>query len=79
LTPYIFCRGGFGLNDQFENIHAKVQYGAGLEYMASDKFGIKIYVGNLNFSDNIDYLERRSRRLLLSIWLGLTYYFGNKK
>jgi hypothetical protein len=35
-----------------------------------NKFGIKIYVEhNLNFSDNIDYLERRSRRLLLSIWL----------
>jgi hypothetical protein len=39
------CGGGFGLNDQFENIHAKV-HGAGLEYMASDKFGIK-YMWNI--------------------------------
>jgi curli production assembly/transport component CsgG len=81
LTPYIFVGGGFGLNDQFENIHAKVQYGAGLEYMASDKFGIKIYgEHNLNFSDNIDYLERGVRDdYYYRFGLGLTYYFGNKK
>jgi curli production assembly/transport component CsgG len=29
--------------------------------MASDKFGIKIYGTYLNFSDNIDYLERGVR------------------
>jgi curli production assembly/transport component CsgG len=59
----------------------KVQYGAGLEYMASDKFGIKIYVEhNLNFSDNIDYLERGVRDdYYYRFGLGLTYYFGNKK
>jgi curli production assembly/transport component CsgG len=46
INSLYFVGGGFGLNDQFENIHAKVQYGAGLEYMASDKFGIK-YMWNI--------------------------------
>ncbi|WP_339921622.1 CsgG/HfaB family protein [uncultured Flavobacterium sp.] len=81
LTPYIFAGGGYGFNKEFENIHAKVQYGAGLEYMASDNFGIKMYgEHNLNFSDNIDYLERGVRDdYYYRFGLGLTYYFGNKK
>jgi curli production assembly/transport component CsgG len=33
---------------------------------------------NLNFSDNIDYLERGVRDYY-RFGLGLTYYFGNKK
>jgi curli production assembly/transport component CsgG len=34
---------------------------------------------NLNFSDNIDYLERGVRDDYYRFGLGLTYYFGNKK
>jgi curli production assembly/transport component CsgG len=36
----------------FENLHAKIQYGAGLEYMASANVLL-----NFNFSDNIDYIK----------------------
>ena len=81
FSPYIFGGGGFGANRLFENTHAKVQYGAGLEYLASKTVGIKIYAEhNLNFSDNIDYLERGVRDdYYFRFGFGVTYYFPKKK
>lgn len=81
LTPYVFAGGGYGMNKEFENNHTKVQYGAGLEYLVSDRIGIKMYgEHNLNFSDNIDYLERGTRDdYYYRFGIGLTYYFTNKK
>lgn len=81
LTPYVFAGAGYGMNREFENLHAKVQYGGGFEYMALDNLGVKIYgEHNLNFSDNIDYIERGVRDdFYYRFGLGLTYYFPNKK
>ncbi len=81
LSPYIFAGGGYGVNKKFENIHTKVQYGAGLEYMASDHLGIKLYgEHNLTFSDNVDYLKRGVRDdFYYRFGFGLTYYFSSKK
>lgn len=81
LSPYIFAGGGFGLNKEFENFHTKVQYGIGLEYLISDRVGLKMYgEHNVNFSDNIDYLIRGVRDdYYYRFGVGLTYYFGNKK
>lgn len=81
LSPYIFAGGGFGTNRIFENTHAKVQYGLGLEYLFSNELGIKIYgEQNLNFSDNIDYIKRGVRDdYYYRFGLGLTYYFSKKK
>lgn len=81
LTPYVFAGGGYGMNKEFENYHTKVQYGAGLEYLVSDRIGIKMYgEHNLNFSDNIDYLERGTRDdYYYRFGVGLAYYFTNKK
>lgn len=80
FSPYVFGGAGFGANRLFENTHAKVQYGAGLEYLASKTIGIKIYAEhNLNFSDNIDYLKRGVRDdYYFRFGLGLTYYFPKK-
>jgi curli production assembly/transport component CsgG len=63
-----------------ENIHAKFNMELVLNIWLQT-FGIKIYVEhNLNFSDNIDYLERGVRDdYYYRFGLGLTYYFGNKK
>jgi curli production assembly/transport component CsgG len=68
------------MNRIFENLHAKVQYGAGLEYMASANVGVKLYgEHNLNFSDNIDYIKRGVRDdYYYRFGLGITYYFNNK-
>ncbi|MEZ7498969.1 CsgG/HfaB family protein [Flavobacterium sp. Arc3] len=81
LTPYIFAGAGYGFNSKFDNTHTKIQYGLGLEYMASDNIGIKMFgEHNLNFSDNIDYIERGVRDdYYYRFGLGLTYYFSNKK
>lgn len=81
FSPYVFGGGGFGANRLFENTHMKVQYGAGLEYLASKTVGIKIYAEhNLNFSDNIDYIERGVRDdYYFRFGFGVTYYFPRKK
>ncbi|MGO4820864.1 MULTISPECIES: CsgG/HfaB family protein [unclassified Flavobacterium] len=80
LSPYIYAGGGYGFNKKFENFHTKIQYGAGLEYMATNSIGIKMYgEHNLNFSDNIDYLERGVRDdFYYRFGIGLTIYFPNK-
>jgi curli biogenesis system outer membrane secretion channel CsgG len=80
ISPYIFAGGGFGLNKNFENFHAKVQYGAGFEYLLSDRIGIKMYgEHNLNFSDTIDYTKRGVRDdYYYRFGIGLTYYFASK-
>lgn len=81
LTPYLYVGGGYGMNRKFENTYGKFQYGAGLEYMASDRIGLKLFAEqNINFSDNIDYIVAGTRDdYYYKFGLGLTYYFGKKK
>ncbi len=80
LTPYFF--GGFGtsFNSNYENYSAKIQYGAGLEYLITNNFGFKLYgEHNLNFSDNIDYLVSGKRDdYYWRFGAGITYYFPHK-
>lgn len=81
LTPYLYVGGGYGMNRKFENTYGKFQYGAGLEYMASDRIGLKLFAEqNINFSDNVDYIVAGTRDdYYYKFGLGLTYYFGKKK
>ncbi|MEN2487552.1 CsgG/HfaB family protein [Flavobacterium sp. B11] len=81
LTPYLYIGGGYGMNRKFENTYGKIQYGAGLEYMASDQIGIKLFAEqNINFSDNLDYIVAGTRDdYYYKFGLGLTFYFGKKK
>ena len=81
LSPFIYGGVGFGANRLIENTHFKVQYGAGLEYLLTDNIGLKTFVEhNLNFSDNIDYIERGVRDdFYYKIGFGVTYYFSKKK
>jgi curli production assembly/transport component CsgG len=56
------------MNRIFENLHAKVQYGAGIEYMASANVGVKLYgEHNLNFSDNIDYIKEECEMIIIIV------------
>jgi curli production assembly/transport component CsgG len=58
---------GFGFNEKFENLHAKVQYGAGIEYGLS-KCRVKLYgEHNLNFSDNIDYIKEECEMIIIIV------------
>ncbi|MFC4477806.1 CsgG/HfaB family protein [Flavobacterium chungangensis] len=81
FTPYVYAGGGYGMNRKFENTYGKFQYGAGLEYMASDRIGIKLFAEqNINFSDNLDYIVAGTRDdYYYKFGLGLTFYFGKKK
>lgn len=82
FSPYIFAGGGFGMNRKFDNTHAKIQYGVGVEYLVSNTLGIKLSAEqNINFTDNIDYVKAGTRDdFYYKFGLGLTYYFGaNKK
>jgi len=80
FSPYLYVGGGYGFNKKFENAHAKTQVGAGLEYLFSNRLGIKLFGEyNINFSDNIDYIEAGVRDdFYYKFGLGLTYYFGKK-
>jgi len=80
FSPFMYAGGGYGFNKAFENMHGKTQVGAGLEYLLSDRLGIKLYGEyNINFSDNIDYIETGVRDdFYYKFGLGLTYYLGKK-
>lgn len=81
LTPYLYGGGGLAMNRKFENTYGKLQYGAGLEYLVSDKIGLKLFAEqNINFSDNVDYIKAGTRDdYYYKFGFGLTYYFGKKK
>jgi curli biogenesis system outer membrane secretion channel CsgG len=81
FTPYLYAGGGYATNRKFENAYGKIQYGLGLEYLVSDKIGIKLFgEQNINFSDNVDYIKAGTRDdYYYKFGLGLTYYFTKKK
>lgn len=81
FTPYLYGGGGYATNRKFENAYGKIQYGLGLEYLVSDKIGIKLFgEQNINFSDNVDYIKAGTRDdYYYKFGLGLTYYFAKKK
>lgn len=81
FTPFFYAGGGYGFNKDFENKHGKVQFGAGLEYLVSDRLGIKMFGEyNINFSDTIDYIEAGVRDdYYYKFGLGLTWYLGKKR
>ncbi len=80
-TPYFFAGAGFNSNSAWENQFWKAQYGAGVEYMISDKLGLKAYAEhNLTTSDNVDYLVKGDKKdSFFRFGLGVNYYFGKSK
>ncbi|MEG0849040.1 CsgG/HfaB family protein [Flavobacterium plurextorum] len=77
FTPYIFAGTGVEFNKKYENIASKVQFGGGVEYLATNYLGIKAFGEfNVPFSDNVDYLVSGVRDdYYWRFGLGLTYYF----
>lgn len=80
FAPYIYAGAGMNFNSSYKNISSKIQYGAGLEYLVTNNFGIKLYgEHNLNFSDNVDYIVSGIRDdYYWRFGLGMTYYFSLK-
>lgn len=81
FTPYFFAGAGYNFNSEFENRFFKFQYGAGLEYLMTDNFGLKLYgEHNLTNYDRVDYLEAGTKKdSFLRFGLGVNYYFGKRK
>ena len=87
--PFIYAGPGLSLelgdpdlpNDQenLESTFLKVQYGGGLQYFISEKFGVKLFAEhNILFDDKLDNLENGKRDdYYFNFGLGLNYYFGN--
>ncbi|MCL9807612.1 hypothetical protein NAT51_18970 [Flavobacterium amniphilum] len=81
LTPFFYLGAGYNTNSQFENRFFKFQFGGGLEYMVTDRMGLKFFAEqNLTRFDNIDYLTQGEEYdSFIRGGLGVTIYFGGKK
>lgn len=79
LTPYIYAGGGTNISNDFNNIDPKIQVGAGLEYLITERIGITGFIeNNFVFSDLVDDLDIGSRDdMYLRLGVGLNLYIGN--
>ncbi len=76
LTPFAYAGMGSVAANHFESIDAKVQFGAGIEYLVTNNLGLNLYVEhNTAFSDKLDFIEAGTRDdMFYRGGLGLTYY-----
>lgn len=83
LTPFIFGGGGYHAENYFEQTDLKVQAGAGIEYLFTDQFGVKLQMDyNHVFSDEVEGLVKgASDDVYWRVAFGVHIYFGkwNKK
>lgn len=81
FTPYIYGGGGMGINSAYKNVHTKIQFGVGVEYLLTDSVGLKLYgENNVTFSDNVDYLIMGKRDdYYWRFGAGITFYFPKQK
>lgn len=86
LSPFIYAGGGVmmpveedSLTSYSEDYFFKLQYGVGLEYMLSDKWGLVGRVQhNFIFSDEIDHeVQGKRDDYYFDFSIGLNFYFGN--
>ena len=77
LSPFLFLGTAVSFDIRLQNPALKMQYGGGFEYLFSNSFGVKVYAEqNLNFSDNIDFINAGKRDdFYWRFGVGLTYYF----
>lgn len=77
LTPFIYLGGGYGTTTTYDSPYLKVQSGIGLEYLLTDKFGLRTFAEiNLTQSDKLDGVIAGVRDD--NYWrfgIGVTYYF----
>jgi len=79
FTPFIFAGGGYHAANYFETTETKVQGGIGLEYLVTERIGVKLF-GDYNymFTDEVDGLVfGESDDAYWRIALGLNIYFGS--
>lgn len=78
LSPFFY--GGLGVvnDDDFNQTAFKFQYGAGVEYLISDKIGVSINAAqNIVLSDELDNIAQGKRDdQYFNFSFGLNWYFG---
>lgn len=81
FSPFIFAGGGLNASNHFTDTANKFQGGGGLEYIVSEKIGVKLYTDyNYVLSDELDGLEAGdSDDTFFRIAVGLNIYFGGEK
>ena len=79
MSPFVFAGAGTNISDDFNNIHPKVFFGGGLEYLALTNLGISLFIdNNFVFSDDLDGTVRGNKDdMYLRGGLGLNFYLGN--
>lgn len=79
FTPFAYAGGGTNISNDFNNINPKLQVGAGLEYLVTERIGITGYLeNNFVFSDLVDDLERGAKDdMYLRFGIGLNLYIGS--
>lgn len=78
FTPFIFMGGGLNASNYFVQTDAKIQGGGGIEYLISNKIGLKLFTDyNYVFSDELDgTVFGESNDIYWRVGFGLNLYFG---
>ena len=78
ISPYVYGGGGYNTTDDFEISSYKAQAGLGVEYIVSDKIGIKLFGEyNYSFGDKLDGIESgEGNDVFYRAALGVNFYFG---
>ncbi len=81
FSPFVFAGAGLNASNHFKETATKFQGGGGVEYIASEKIGVKLYTDyNYVLSDELDGLEAGdSDDTYFRIALGVNFYFGGSK
>jgi len=78
FTPFIFAGGGYHAANYFETTETKAQGGIGLEYLMTERIGLKLFADyNYMFTDNVEGLVfGESDDTYWRVAIGLNIYFG---
>lgn len=81
FSPYVYVGGGLNASNYFKQSEAKAQGGLGLEYIISDKIGVKLFSDyNMLFSDELDgRIYGEADDVYWRMAFGLNFYFGGAK
>ena len=81
FSPFLFAGAGLNASNHFKETANKFQGGIGLEYIVTQKIGVKLYTDyNYVLSDTLDGLEAgNSDDTYFRLAIGVNFYFGGSK
>ncbi len=81
FTPFIYAGAGYNSANYFENTSTKIQGALGIEYIVSEKVGLRLFGEyNHNMGDELDGLiAGQSDDVLYRMGIGVNFYFGGNK